>query len=129
MLRCPIAPNKKPECSTTAQNHDAANAKTLPLKNFTQPGAAPLTGTKPVEKIKRGYSSGESSGSFSDDEPSNGTNRARLDTLDTDHTNRSMHGVLGLSDLRQCMLSDGDLAKTVVRLEVSYFLDFFFLRN
>jgi hypothetical protein len=86
---------------------------TMPLKTSPQ--------LKPLEKIKRGYSSGESSGTLSDDDSVHAAkNKAPFDNCDL--TDRSIHGVLGLSDLRQMNVTDGALAKTMVRLEVRCFV-------
>lgn len=94
--------------TATAATKPAANGVTLPGKNL-------YTDARESWRVFPGYSSGESSLAGSDAAGDDGGfRRERLTSSDG-----SRHAdVLALSSLRQEMVAHGDLAKTVVRIEV-----------
>ena len=73
--------------------------------------------------VRPGYSSGASSydGSITDEDELDGMGLGTIDgSPRKDQLNVSRHSdILALGDLRQELVADGDLTKTVVRIEVS----------
>jgi hypothetical protein len=73
-----------------------------------------MLGSRDDWKVRPGYSSGASSYSGSDDDDGSAGRRERLLSEGSKHSN-----ILALDSLRKEMAADGDLAQTVVRIEVS----------
>ena len=104
----PIAPSKD-ELATTK---DGGKAEETFLNGIQKAGLQRRT----EYSVPRGYSSGASSyaGSEADDDDFHSDGQTGRNELQ-----RSRHSdILALSSLRQEMVADGDLTKTVVRIEV-----------
>ena len=100
------------------QSHPSSTPKPSYTNGGTTPTPPPISASSPRSAAERrsefairpGYSSGASSyeGSVGDD-----------DDFDKDLRVSRHSDILALSDLRQEMVAEGDLTKTVVRIEVS----------
>ena len=78
-----------------------------------------LSAARSAWAVRPGYSSGASSYSGSDaEDPSSDLARFDLATANRELNVSTHSDILGLSTLRQEMIADGDLAKTMVRIEV-----------
>ena len=96
------------------------SALTTPTPAAVSGGSSVLSAARSAWAVRPGYSSGASSYSGSDAEDEFGSDLARFDLATANRElNVSTHSdILGLSTLRQEMIADGDLAKTMVRIEV-----------
>ena len=99
------------------------SAPTTPTPAAVSGGSSALSAARSAWAVRPGYSSGASSYSGSDAEDEFGDPSSDLARFDLATANRELNvsthsDILGLSTLRQEMIADGDLAKTMVRIEV-----------